>query len=356
MSGPIAWAEQGWLPDWLVRRGMRGLLRQRLRELPRGNEETAQALHEFLQRMRQGPIAMVPESANAQHYEIPASFFQQVLGPHLKYSSGLWPPGCQTLKEAEAAMLALTCERADLQDGQDILELGCGWGSLSLFMAERFPRSRITAVSNSLSQKQFIEARCRDLSVTNLQVLTRDMNDLALKEEFDRVVSVEMFEHLHNWEKMLRHIAGWMKPRGKVFIHIFCHRAQAYFFDTAGSSNWLGRFFFTGGMMPADALLLYCQGELAVERHWRVDGRHYEKTANAWLANLDRNRQEVETLFRESYGTTQAQLWAQRWRMFFMACAELFGYQRGQEWYVGHYLLRKRELTPSRTQKSASFV
>jgi cyclopropane-fatty-acyl-phospholipid synthase len=340
--GFIGLAERGLLPDMLIRFGIRRLCARRLRqELDGGPEAQEERAAYRLAQLRRSPIAAHPEAANTQHYEMPADFFALCLGPRMKYSGCYYPAGGETLAQAEAAMLGLYCERAGLADGQDILELGCGWGSLTLWMAERYPAARITAVSNSNGQRRYIEEQCRKGGLTNVRVLTRDVNHLSLEAaQFDRCVSVEMLEHLRNYETLMSRICGWLRPGGKLFVHIFAHRTLMYPFETAGADNWLGRHFFTGGQMPAADTLLHFQSDLRLEQRWLLDGRHYEKTANHWLERQDGQRSEVLAVLRESHGESAA-LWFHRWRVFWMACAELFGYAAGSEWLIGHYLFTR---------------
>jgi len=338
-AGYGKWLERDLLPDWLIRLGIRRLVTERLREeLEGGPEAQAQRLMQFIEEMRDSPVAIRPDAANAQHYEVPAQFYRLVLGPHMKYSSCLWSDEVANLEQAEDSMLALTRQRARLEDGQDVLELGCGWGSLSLSMAQHFPHSRIVAVSNSRSQKQFIDAEAKNRKLGNLEVITSDMNDFDTERRFDRVVSVEMFEHMRNYGELMRRIASWSKPNALLFVHIFSHIRFAYPFTVRDSSDWMAQHFFTGGLMPSDDLLLNFQDQFHIREHWRVSGVHYQKSAEAWLARLDRNRDEIIALFAEVYGKDQATSWLVRWRVFFMACAELFGFAGGQEWMVSHYL------------------
>lgn len=336
LRGGIAAMENAILPDSAIRWGIRRLLAQRVEECRKGPAEA-----EFIAAMNRSEVAPVPAKANAQHYELPPEFFVRVLGAHRKYSSCFWPEGCTSLDEAESEALRITCERAQLADGMRILELGCGWGSLSLWMASRFPLAEITAVSNSAPQRKFIEAEASRRGIGNLRVITCDMNRYEATSAFDRVVSVEMFEHMRNWRELLRRISGWLAPEGKLFIHIFCHREFSYEFETEGEDNWMGRYFFTGGIMPAENLFSTFQEHVKLVQQWRWNGTHYEKTANAWLANQDARREEILPIFAATYGAGDAEVWFQRWRIFFMSCAELWGFQDGQEWLVGHYLFER---------------
>jgi cyclopropane-fatty-acyl-phospholipid synthase len=342
-SRTLQWVEQGRVPDAFVRAGIRRLLRERLVEIRDGDPAAAAELSAaFVHSMLAAPVAPLPHLANQQHYELPAEFFTQVLGRYRKYSSCWWGPGVTSLEEAEAAALDETCARAGLADGQEVLELGCGWGSLSLWMAAGFPASRITAVSNSRSQREFIEAEAARLGLRNLRVLTTDVNHFEAPARYDRVVSVEMFEHLRNWSEMFRRIRGWLRPQGRFFMHVFAHRSTPYAFVERDAGDWMSRYFFSGGMMPSDDLAALFQDDLRLVRRWRWDGTHYERTANAWLANMDSRRASVWPQLERAYGAGDAALWWMRWRVFFMACAELFGYERGTRWWVSHYLFQAR--------------
>lgn len=331
--------ERGWIPDALIRWGIRRLCERRLRQERGQSVEDAWARFQtVLDGLRSSPLAIETDAANAQHYEVPSRFFELCLGKRLKYSSCLYPAGNESLDEAEEHMLSLYAERAALRDGQTILELGCGWGSLTLYMAERYPNSRILAVSNSRSQRTHITTQCKIRGLTNVEVRTCDVNALHIEQRLDRIVSVEMFEHVRNYAELLRRIRGWLSDDGRLFVHIFCHRELMYPFETEGDDNWMGRHFFTGGLMPAADTFLHFQADLRLLQQWRLSGRHYQQTANHWLENQDAHADEVLALFKDTYGPDVAAVWVQRWRMFWMACAELFGYANGNEWLVAHYL------------------
>ncbi len=342
MINPDHLLETNLVPDTLIRAGIRRLLASTLREKSHpGVEAQRAALLQYVADLKKRGIAEQTQAANEQHYEVPTRFYQLCLGRRLKYSSGLWDDSVTTLDEAEERMLALTCERAGLANGQQILELGCGWGSLSLWMAEHFPGARITAVSNSRTQKQHIDAMAAARGLTNLEIITQDMNVFTIDRQFDRVVSVEMFEHMKNYQLLLRKVAGWLVPGGRLFVHIFTHRELAYHYEDKGPDDWMTRYFFAGGQMPSDDLLLYFQDDLRIENHWCVSGTHYQRTAEAWLENMDANKAEIWPLFEKTYGPDQARKWWVYWRVFYMACAELWGYDKGNQWHVSHYRFQK---------------
>ncbi len=335
--------ERGLVPDVLTRHGIRRLSAQRLQdEGARDLDAADRRFRMLLEQLRQSPIAIETAAANEQHYEVPTRFFELCLGKRLKYSSCFYADGSEDLDTAEEAMLALYGERAELADGQRILELGCGWGSLTLWMAQRFPNARITGVSNSRTQREHILAQAAKRGLGNVEIITCDVNRLELPEgTFDRTVSIEMFEHMRNYQHLLGNVSRWLKPGGKLFVHIFCHRSLMYPFETQGDDNWMGKYFFTGGLMPSADTLLHFQRDLSIEQRWLLPGTHYQRTANQWLENQDRNREEVMSVLVQAYGAADAARWNQRWRMFWMACAELFGYAGGNEWLVAHYRFSK---------------
>lgn len=328
------------IPDTLIRIGIRSRLKSTLKPFDKLDCEGRQAaVMKHVEELKNSPVAIATDEANEQHYELPTAFFRKVLGPHMKYSSGYWDSDTADLETSEAHMLKLSCERADLKDGHHILELGCGWGSLTLWMAKEYPEARITAVSNSRTQKQYIDSQAIERGLTNIEVKTVNMISYEGEGEstFDRVVSVEMFEHMKNYEELLDRISKWLKPGGKLFVHIFTHREYAYHYEAKDESDWMARYFFTGGQMPSDDLLLYFQNKLSIDDHWQVSGTHYQKTSEAWLKRMDDANDELKPLIAETYGSAGAKKWWVWWRCFFMACAELWGYQGGNEWIVSHY-------------------
>jgi cyclopropane-fatty-acyl-phospholipid synthase len=332
------------LPDAAIRIGIRNLLGKKLREETRDNAiAQSEALSAFVEELKRSPIAIKTADANEQHYEVPTEFFKLVLGPRMKYSSGYWPSETTSFAESEEAMLALSCERAELADGLDILELGCGWGSLTLWMAEKYPKARVTGVSNSATQKLHIESEAARRGLSNIRIVTADMNVFEAGDSaFDRVVSVEMFEHMKNYQLLMAKVARWLRPGGKLFVHIFTHREFAYHFEGKDPSDWITRYFFEGGTMPSDDLLLYFQDDLAIEKHWRVSGTHYQRTSEAWLENMDANESTITPILERVYGKDQTAKWRAYWRVFFMSCAELWGFRGGNEWLVSHYRFAKR--------------
>jgi cyclopropane-fatty-acyl-phospholipid synthase len=338
--------EKNVLPDWMVRMGIRRLLAQRIREETKGGQPRV-SLEEYVHDLKHRPIAEDTRAANEEHYEVPTAFFLKCLGRRLKYSGCYYPTGRESLDEAEEAMLSLYVERARIADGQEILELGCGWGSFSLYLAERFPGSRVTGVSNSRTQREFIDGECRRRGIRNLRIITCDMNAFDIEAaRFDRVVSIEMFEHMKNYQALMAGVARWLKPGGMLFVHIFTHSTLAYHFVARDDSDWMARYFFTGGQMPSHELLMQFQERLSLVSDWKVSGVHYQKTAEHWLRNMDRHRDEIIPLFRDTYGLGNARKWWAYWRVFFMSCAELWGYRGGEEWIVSHYLFRKAEAQP----------
>lgn len=340
----IDWTERGYVPDSLLRMGIRHLLKKRLAQADAGSPEANSSQTDSLvAEFDEGPIALVPELANEQHYEVPPDLFRLTLGPHRKYSSCFWPNGVVTLEESEKAALTETCKRAELQDGMNILELGCGWGSLSLWMAKHYPNANITVVSNSNSQREHIESTALSLGIEkNLKVITCDINNFNTDQEFDRVVSVEMFEHVRNHRKLMKRISNWLKPQGKLFVHIFCHRDLTYKFQDEGESDWMSRYFFSGGIMPAEDLLTRYDEDLELASKWTWNGRHYQKTCEAWHTNMIKNRVQIMPILEAAYGKKEGVHWFNRWRMFYLSCSELFGYNNGNEWYVAHYLFNNK--------------
>jgi cyclopropane-fatty-acyl-phospholipid synthase len=343
LGAAITLAERGLVPTPAVRRGIRSIVGRRYRQ----QRALARPVDAWIEEMSRSAVAVATADANAQHYEVPPAFFELVLGPHMKYSGAWWPEGVTTLEEAERAMLDATMNHAALVDGQRILELGCGWGSLTLAMARRFPRARVVGVSNSSRQREHILARARTQGLSNVEIVTADMNTFQAAGPFDRVVSVEMFEHMRNWPELVRRIHGWLAPDGALFVHVFAHLRFAYPYDVEGEDDWMARHFFTGGMMPSDDLLpRVAAGRFATEGHWRYNGTHYARTAEAWHALLQARREDVQRVLTDALGRAEGRRAFHRWKIFFLACAELFGYRNGAEWIVSHYLLRRRPAEP----------
>ncbi|GBG70236.1 hypothetical protein CBR_g6365 [Chara braunii] len=343
------------LPDQITRRAVRWLVGQRLNSLYKSTgEEQMEELTRFIESLKEMPIAVNTREANEQHYEVPTRFYKLCLGKNLKYSACYFPSEHTSLDEAEDAMLRMYCERAQLEDGQSVVDLGCGWGSLTLFVAERYPNSKITAISNSATQRAYIEEECTNRALENVRVITADINDLEIAEQFDRVVSIEMFEHMKNYQKLLRKISTWLKPQGMLFVHIFTHKEAPYHFEVDSDSDWMAKYFFTGGTMPSDNLLTYFQEDLSIVRHWRVNGKHYARTSEEWLKKFDANIAEIRPILAETYGRTNQTRWTAYWRAFFIAVAELFAINNGEEWLVSHYLFRKKgtscEAPPASTE------
>jgi cyclopropane-fatty-acyl-phospholipid synthase len=330
------------IPDFLLRLGIRKYLRQRLREENKGSADAQrQHLMQFIDTLKNSPIAVNTVAANEQHYEVPTKFYQYCLGENLKYSCGFWKPGTTDIDTSERDMLELTCQRAELENGQNVLELGCGWGSLSLFMAAKYPGSLFTVVSNSRTQKQHIDDQAFSRNIQNLKVITADMNTFHIDEKFDRIVSVEMFEHMRNYKLLMKKVASFLDDHGKLFIHIFTHKEFAYLFEVKDETDWMSKYFFSGGVMPSNDLLLHFNDDLLMENQWLVNGTHYAKTSEAWLQNMDKHRNEILPLFEQTYGAEEALKWWVYWRIFFMSCAELWNFDDGNEWMVSHYLFHK---------------
>ena len=332
--------ERNLMPDFVIRFAIQRICAERLHTEGQYNlHEHAERVQAFVQELKTLPIAINTPDANEQHYEVPSAFYQVVLGPRLKYSCGLWPSPSTTFEQSEVLMLDLYCERAGIEDGMRVMDLGCGWGSVALHVASKYRKCSVTAVSNSSTQRDFIEAAAAQRGLRNVRVITADVNDFAAEpSSFDRIISIEMFEHMKNYEKLTSNIAGWLKPGGRLFVHIFSHRRYAYHYD----KGWMAQTFFTGGTMPSDSLLLYFQRELSVVGHWRGNGSHYSKTCEAWLQRLDRNIDKLRPLLKETYGSSADTKWYVNWRLFFLACSEMFRYDGGEQWIVSHYLFEKK--------------
>lgn len=335
--------ERNAVPDWLVRVGIRRLLAERLSgEAGLNVEDDMRRKVGVVRTLTAAPIAIAVEKANEQHYEVPTDFFRRVLGPRLKYSSGYFESPSSTLAAAEESMLRLYCQRAGLEDGMTVLDLGCGWGSLTLYIAENYPGCSITALSNSWTQREFIETRARERGFLNVSVITADIAKVESLEgapaTFNRIFSIECFEHMSCYRDLLAKVSRWMRPSSRLFVHVFCHAKYAYRFESEGAGNWMGKHFFSGGTMPSDDLFTFFQEHVHIVDRWRVDGRHYAQTNECWLQNMDAELAVIRPILRSTYGEANVTKWEAYWRTFFMSCAELFGYNGGGEWFVSHYL------------------
>lgn len=330
------------IPDPFIRIGIRRLLSQRLVEISKGSEaELKKYKEEFIKNCKSSPIAVQTRDANEQHYEVPTEFYLYALGPNLKYSCAYFEEG-DDLGKAEIRMFEKTVATAKIKDGDKVLELGCGWGSLTLYMGRQFPNSKITAVSNSKTQREFILKKAEKLGLKNIQIITADMNQFQTEEKFDRVVSVEMFEHMRNHQLLLEKVASWLNPKGTLFVHIFVHKDTPYLFEVKDDSDWMSKYFFSGGMMPSDDYFTYYQDHFKLVDHVKYNGIHYSKTAEAWLENMDKNKEKVREIFENHYGKKEATKWIEYWRIFFMSCSELWKFKNGEEWFVSHYLMEKK--------------
>ncbi len=332
---------RGLLPDFLIRTGIRKLLKERLKAIEPHEQTLIEAKKKFVTMMKSSPLAIQTRDANEQHYEVPTEFYMFALGPNLKYSCAYFEEG-DTLEAAEIKMLERTVAMAQIRPGDKVLELGCGWGSLTLFIAQKFPTCQITAISNSSTQKSFIDQKAKEKGLKNIRIITADINHFASNEKFDRVVSVEMFEHMRNYEILLSRISNWLLEKGTLFVHIFVHHSTPYLFEVKDDSDWMSKYFFSGGMMPSDDIFTFFQEKFSVKEHVRYNGTHYSKTSEEWLKNTDRNKDKIMNIFRNHYGTKDALKWFEYWRIFFMACSELWKFDEGKEWFVSHYLLEKK--------------
>jgi cyclopropane-fatty-acyl-phospholipid synthase len=332
----------GFVPDFIIRTGIRRLLKERIKDItPNPPQSIEEVKNSFINMMKASPLAVQTRDANEQHYEVPTDFYLYALGPNLKYSCAYFEEN-ESLEEAEIKMLERTLSMARIRSGDKVLELGCGWGSLTLFTAKKFPECQITGVSNSATQKIYIDQKAKNLGLTNVRIITADMNNFNTEEKFDRIVSVEMFEHMRNYEILLNKISGWLNEHGTLFVHIFVHKSIPYLFEVKDESDWMSKYFFSGGMMPSDDIFHFFQEKFKLVEHVKYNGTHYAKTSEEWLKNTDQNKQKILDLFKIHYGIKDAKKWLEYWRIFFMACAELWKYDSGREWFVSHYLLEKK--------------
>ncbi|KAK2980114.1 hypothetical protein RJ640_019537 [Escallonia rubra] len=339
----LASLERNLLPDAVVRRLTRLLLASRLRSGYKPSAELQLSdLLRFVHSLKEMPIAIKTDDAKAQHYELPTSFFKLVLGKNLKYSCCYFNDKTSTLEDAEDAMLKMYCEKLQIRDGQTVLDVGCGWGSLCLYIAQRYSNCKITGICNSMTQKAHVEEQCLNLQLKNVEVIVADISTFEMEASYDRIFSIEMFEHMKNYKELLKKISRWMKPDSLLFVHHFCHKAFAYHFEDVNEDDWITRYFFSGGTMASANLLLYFQDDVSVVDHWLVNGKHYAQTSEEWLKRMDKNFSSIKPLFESTYGKDSAVKWTVYWRTFFISVAELFGYNDGEEWMVAHFLFKKK--------------
>jgi cyclopropane-fatty-acyl-phospholipid synthase len=338
----------GIIPESLIRLFLKLFYEIRFRRVPKDVNEVQHHLTEFISKLNQEPIAISTDQANEQHYELPTAFFKLILGKYMKYSCGYWnlplKRECfeEQLTESEERMLKLTCERAKINNGDNILDLGCGWGSLSTFIKDNYEDTRITAVSNSSTQKQYIQSIIRTRDIEDLNVITANIADLELDKDFDVIISVEMFEHMRNYKKLLKKLGGFLKPNGRLFIHIFTDKNYPYFFEMDSKRSWMTKYFFRGGIMPSSNLLLYFQDDFLIEHLWKVSGIHYKYTLNSWLWKMKANRCKIQSILAETYGKKHCRKWWNYWKLFFISLAEVFGSKDGNQRFISHYLFKKR--------------
>ncbi|KAL6216827.1 hypothetical protein ACLB2K_010045 [Fragaria x ananassa] len=339
----LASLERNLLPDAVIRRFTRLLLASRLRTgyQPSSELQLSQLL-QFVKSLKEMPIAIKTDDAKAQHYEVPTSFFKMVLGNNLKYSCCYFTDKSSSLEDAEKAMLEMYCERSQIKDGDSVLDVGCGWGSLSLYIAEKYKNCKVTGICNSATQKAFIEEQCRNRQLENVEIIVADISTFEMEASYDRIFSIEMFEHMKNYKDLLKKISGWMKQDGLLFVHHFCHKAFAYHFEDKSDDDWITRYFFSGGTMPSANLLLYFQDDVSVVDHWLVNGKHYAQTSEEWLKRMNHNSAAIKPIMESTYGKDSAVKWTVYWKTFFIAVAELFGYNNGEEWMVALFLFKKK--------------
>ena len=327
-------AESGFIPDALIKIAARYISNKRISKSSIDYDKP-----EIISALSKGVVAEKTSDANKQHYEVPPEYFYHVLGTNLKYSCSLFD-NVNLLDEAETSMLELYIERANIKDGHKILDLGCGWGSFSLYIAKKYPNTNITSVSNSSDQITYIKNEAQKRGLPNIKAYRMDVNSLELNTQFDRIISIEMFEHLRNYKLILSSLNNLLKPDGRLFIHIFCHKKLTYFYEMKNNFDWMTKYFFQGGIMPSKDIFEYFDDELEIINQWDINGNHYSKTCKAWLNNHYINRKKILDVFQKHYD--KPKIWFNRWRIFFLSCEAFFALNNGKEYFVSHYLLKKK--------------